>query len=257
MMNVDHKLRDLKKDYETDIPTSFTDKDKQNIFKTISQETYPKRPKFSQYFQKPAAFVSYAAVIVLIGILSLGQIGLEDTASPKATDNHSTHVAGSSFKDSNQVNVGGGSGETDQVPSSNVVESKINFASLNDSLNEDDQVGSMTVSEIHEESSQVTFSGELVLSGIINKNQDHYQLHVTDYSKVKLPFTEDHEGKLLVDFENIDETENLLQKAYEEEAYIKFIISEYHYRSMDEEIQRSITVNTIILDGNYKEVSSQ
>ncbi|KGX83959.1 hypothetical protein [Pontibacillus marinus] len=43
-MNVDQKLRDLKDEYQSDIPTSFTEKDKQNIFKTISQDTYPKRP---------------------------------------------------------------------------------------------------------------------------------------------------------------------------------------------------------------------
>lgn len=255
MMSVDQKLRDLKDEYQSEIPTSFTEKDKQTIFKTISQDTYPKRPKLSHYFQKPAALVSYAAVIALIGLLSFGQLGLDDTASPHVSDNHPTHEAGSGFKESNQVNIGGGSGEQ-QLPSSDGIETKVNFNSFSDSLTEGSQVGSMTVSKINQESNRITFTGDIVLSGTVVKEQGEYKFHVNDLSKSKLPFTEDHEGMMIVDFENIDVLQDSLQKV-QEESYIKFIISEYHYRSMGDQNEGSITVNTIIQNGDYKEVNPQ
>ena len=252
MMSVDQKLRDLKDEYQSDIPTSFTDKDKQNIFKTISQDTYPKRPKFSQYFQRPAALVSYAAVIALIGILTFGQVGLEDTASPlEVTGEHATNEVGSTMKRSGDGAVGGGSGEDVQSPDG--------VDKIGDPLKIGEQYSSMTLSELRNNQSHAIFTAEdtITLSGMIVKEQTGFKYHVSDLTKTKLPNLKRHEGMLIVNFENEKSLQKALQKAYEQEAFIKFFVSEYHHRSMDGDIQRSITVDKIILDGEPIEVDPQ
>ncbi len=256
MMNVDQKLRDLKDEYQSDIPTSFSEKDKQNIFKTISQDTYPKRPKLSQYFQKPAALVSYAAVIALIGILSIGQIGFEDTASPNVSSDHAVTQAGPNMKGSLPA-IGGGSGEKDQQPNLDDKVDLMENTNIWNQLKIGEQYASMELSHLSKKPNHATFTGDLVLSGSVVKKDTGYKFHVSDFTKSKLPLMEDQKGMLIVDFENIDDLQGSLQKANEEEAFIKFIISEYHYRSVDEQIERSITVNGIILDGDYIKVNPQ
>ncbi|KGX83958.1 hypothetical protein [Pontibacillus marinus] len=155
--------------------------------------------------------------------------------------------------------IGGGSGdsgEKDQAPAPDDTKTMDSSITWN-TLIEGNQFNSMKLSKLTQNPKHATFTGDIVLSGSVVKKDTGYKFHVSDFTKSKLPLMEEQKGMLIVDFENIDDLQGSLQKANEEEAFIKFIISEYHYRSVDEQIERSITVNGVILDGDYKEVNPQ
>lgn len=262
-MSVDEQLRFKKDQYKKSIPTSFTTKDKQQIYKAISQETYSRGKSSRRRLFKPVSLITFAATLI-IGLLTWSQFDEinENNLNQAISGNHSTHTGvSSSYKDnlfSEENSSGGGSGSTNESDSI-VHVSQTNPDSIFEALTVGDQVGSsMTVESLSSnEPKSITFAGDIVLSGTIVKHEETFKFHINDLSKSKLPYTNNQKGLLYLNFQNIDEIQEILQTAYSEESYIKFIISKYHYSSQNDKVTRSIHVTTVIHNGEYIEITPQ
>ncbi|MYL35330.1 hypothetical protein GLW08_03295 [Pontibacillus yanchengensis] len=263
-MSLDQKLRGMKNHYKEEIPTSFSSKDKEDVFKTISQETYPKRPKFTTYLLKPAAITVCTTVTLLIGGLTVNQIGDMEgsfTTQPFVVENHDVRdsISNKSISTQNSSDTSFGGGGSIAVPQQ-TPEMKSESYDY-DSLKPGDQVDAMTLKEIRQESPRTyTFSGDVVVSGTLRKKDDtdEYLFHINDLTKSKLPFSKDQTGMMLVELNNADAIVNTLQDGTKNDAYMKFVISEYVHTegSTSSPIVRSITVDGIIQNGEYQKVTS-
>ncbi|KGP72756.1 hypothetical protein [Pontibacillus yanchengensis] len=251
-MSLDQKLRGMKNHYKDEIPTSFSSKDKEDVFKTISQDTYPKRPKFITYLLRPAAITVCTTITLLIGGLTVNQIGDMEgssTAQPFMIENHDGRDSLNS-----KSSLGGGS-SPQQKPE--VKSQSYDY----DSLKPGDQVDAMTLQEIKQEpTTTYTFSGDVVVSGTLRKQDDtdEFLFHINDLTKSKLPFSKDQSGMMLVKLINADAVVKTLQDGAKNDAYMKFVISEYVHTvgSNSSPITRSITVDGIIQNGEYQKVVS-
>ncbi|MEN2767080.1 hypothetical protein [Ornithinibacillus xuwenensis] len=225
---MDKQLKDLKTKFEKDIPTSFTEKDKQAIRSKINQLTdkQPRRRSFRLYPQLLTGVV--IAVTILIVAVTINNQPNMFNSSDKATDAESEKTAELNTAEAQMDSFEGETaGEED---SAGMAESNSLGNVFNPETVQHDP--SFSVENIEENSNEIiiTFSGAMIAGNFMNNQPLEFQ--PTEESRQEIPIAMGDEAKEIPIFISNEEFARAVYKSeIENSAQLSLQVTEinYHY----------------------------
>jgi hypothetical protein len=181
---MDKKLRNLKTQFEFEIPTSFSEKDKQAVFQKIKEEKHAVKKDNFPFFPKPLIIGAIAILFFMFGGIASYEYGLFGSGSD------------SSANGNQEPN--GNEGDLVPIALDQEQKRKVNENQDNDLIFDPEtiqvgaEVGNYIVSNVEELDGErrITFEVKLLLKGIVK--MDSYELltlHPDEESRNLLPLT--------------------------------------------------------------------
>jgi hypothetical protein len=225
---MDKQLKDLKTKFEKDIPTSFTEKDKQAIRSKINQisDKQPRRRSFRLYPQLLTGVV--IAVTILIVVVTINNQPNMFNSSDKATDAESEKTAELNTAEAQMDSFEGETaGEED---SAGIAESNSLGNVFNPETVQHDP--SFSVENIEENKNEIviTFSGALVTGSFMDN--ESLEFEPTEESWQEIPIAMGDEAKEIPIFVTNEEFARAVYKSeIENSAQLSLQVTEinYHY----------------------------